>query len=96
MKGLTADFLREFQAASAKGGCSPPTPVYVKFVVGPSGVIYNVASINNSEKTLHPRLSEACENVLVEAARQLPRFKPGLHNNRRVAVSYALELISAR
>jgi hypothetical protein len=96
MKGLTTDLLREFQAVGAKNGCSPPAPVFVKFIVGPSGVIYNVASVNNSEKTPHPRLSETCENALIEAARKLPRFKPGMQNGRRVAVSYTLKLVSAQ
>lgn len=97
MKGLTADFLREFQAAGAKGGCSPPAfPVFVSFVVGPSGVIYDVVSVNNSQNIPHPKLSAACEAALVTAAHNLPRFKPGMQNNRRVAVSYTLKLVAGQ
>lgn len=45
---LTADLLRAFRAASKAGGCTVPDfPVYVTFTVGPSGVIYDVQSINN-------------------------------------------------
>jgi hypothetical protein len=47
MKALTATFLRDFQVASAEAGCSPPAPVFVTFVVGPSGLVYDVASVNN-------------------------------------------------
>jgi hypothetical protein len=96
MKGLTADFLREFQAASTKGGCSPPTPVFVSFVVGPSGGIYDVASVSNLPNVSYPKLSATCEAALVKASQNLARFKPGMQNNRRVAVTYTLKLAAAQ
>jgi hypothetical protein len=113
LNALTANFLRDFQAASAEAGCSPPAPVLVTFIVGPSGFVYDVASVNNlplitlaeakagkrgtvaAQLTL-PEMSAACENALVEAGRKLPRFKPGTHNGRRVAVNYTLKLIGAK
>ncbi|MDF7814322.1 hypothetical protein [Hymenobacter sp. YC55] len=98
-KALTADFLREFRSASATAGCSPPTPVFVSFTVGPSGVIYNVASVNNVISVNNqpapnnlPKLSAACEGALVAAASKLPRFTPGTQNRRRVAVTITLKL----
>jgi hypothetical protein len=93
MKSLPADFLREFRSASAAAGCSPPSPVFVRFTVGPSGVIYDVASAKEqmAEQKL-PKLSAACEAALVAAASKLPRFKPGMQNNRRVAVAITLKL----
>lgn len=92
MEGLTADFLREFQAASAKGGCSPPNPVFVSLVVGPSGGIYDVASVSNLPNVSYPKLSATCEAALVKASQNLSRFRPGMQNNRRVAVRYVLKL----
>jgi hypothetical protein len=99
LKALTADFLREFQSASAAAGCAPPSPVFVNFTVGPSGVIYNVASVKNvvganNQPTPSnlPKLSAACERALVAAASKLPRFTPGTQNRRRVAVNITLKL----
>lgn len=47
-KKLTQDLLREFEKTSAEAGCPLPTfPVFVTFIVGPSGTIYGVKSINN-------------------------------------------------
>ncbi|GAB2458558.1 hypothetical protein GCM10011375_07920 [Hymenobacter qilianensis] len=95
-KNLISDLAREFQVASTKAGCSPPSPVFVRFTVDSNGAICNVASVNNSENTPHPKLSAACEAALVAAANKLPRFKPGMQNGRRVAVSYTLKLASAQ
>lgn len=48
LKAFSADLFREFQTASAAVGCAMPTfPVFVMFIVGPSGFIYNVKSTNN-------------------------------------------------
>ncbi|QIL76240.1 hypothetical protein [Hymenobacter sp. HDW8] len=96
MKGLTADFLREFQAASAKGGCSPHTPVFVSFVVGPSGGIYDVTSVHELQNVSYPKLSATCETALIKASQNLSRFKPGMQNNRRVAVRYILKLSATK
>ena len=99
LKVLTADLLREFRGTSAVAGCSPPSPVFVNFTVGPSGVIYNVVSVSNVVSVNNqvaqpnlPKLSGACEAALVAAARKLPRFTPGTQNRRRVAVSITLKL----
>ena len=47
-KLLTKDLQREFQAACVAAGCAVPQfPVVVDLVVGPSGVIQDVISVNN-------------------------------------------------
>jgi hypothetical protein len=54
-KKLTKDLLREFKAASARGGCIPPNfPVYVSLIVSHNGAIYDVKSTNNQPPTPIP------------------------------------------
>ena len=43
-------------------------------------------------RSLQP-LPATCEMALVAAAHQLPRFRPGTQNGRRVAVSFTLKLV---
>ncbi|WP_375435701.1 hypothetical protein [uncultured Hymenobacter sp.] len=92
-EAFVADFMREFRSASAATGCSPPAPVLVSFIVGPSGTIYHVKSLNNQATQPNlPKLSAACEAALVAAASKLPRFTPGAQNRRRVAVTLTVKL----
>ena len=92
-QALTAEFLREFRAASAVAGCSPPSKVFVSFTVGPSGTIYDVKSLNNQSTPNNlPKLSTACEAALAAAGTKLLRFTPGMQNRRRVAVTLTVKL----
>ena len=45
---LTKDLQREFLAASKAAGCAAPrVPIVASIVIGPSGVIHDVISVNN-------------------------------------------------
>ena len=62
-KKLTQDFLREFEKTSAEAGCPLPTfPVFVTFIVGPSGTIYGVKSINNIAAPTDPNVKADSRN----------------------------------
>lgn len=106
-KQLTEDLQHEFRAASEASGCAlPKVPLYVSFTVGPSGILYDVKSINNMAQSVlqiaagsgmpenkpSQSLPIPCAAALTVAASKLPRLKPGSLNGRRVAVGYTLVL----
>jgi protein TonB len=100
---LTADLRREFSVSSSGTSCATPgRPVFVRLIVGPSGVIYDAMSLNKAEtirnptaKRTLPELSAGCEAAIAAAARKLARAKPGSQNGRRVTVELTVKLFEA-
>ena len=106
---LAKDLQREFKAASVAAGCVIPAfPIVVDIIVGPSGVIHDIMSVNNMPLITAEELAAggrgivarpnlqalpaACEAALLAAGRKLPRLNPGSINGRRVTMSYTLKL----
>ncbi len=74
IKALTADLLREFRAASAAAGCAvPASPLYVNLTVGPSGIAYDVMSVNNLP-LISAAEAKAGVKGIVAAKRPLPEI----------------------
>lgn len=75
LTALTADLQREFQAASAAGGCVPPNfPVLVSLTVGPSGVIYDVRSVNNMPLLTDAAVVNGTTSGIAASQRKLPQI----------------------
>ncbi|TPG62393.1 energy transducer TonB [Hymenobacter nivis] len=75
--GSNAAIMAAIQARVAPtGGCGGK--VFVSFVVGPSGVVREAKIIKG--------LAASCDEAVLAAVRQLPRFSPGRQNRRPVSV----------
>ena len=75
--GSIAAIMAAVQARVAPtGGCGGK--VFASFIVGPSGVVRDAKIIKG--------LGASCDETVLAAIRQLPRFKPGRQNRRPVSV----------
>lgn len=52
--------------------------VYVRFMVGPSGTVFDIKLVKG--------LSPACDAAALAAVQRLPRLRPGRQDNQRVTV----------
>jgi TonB family protein len=109
-QSLAADLAAEYLKLGGEAGCFiPKTNLGVLLTIGPGGTIYHVKQLKPNPQEYEelraefgdavptdeePDLPAACEALLAQAARQLPRLSPAYANGRRVAIELQLTLLA--
>lgn len=107
---LAADLAAEYLKLRGETGCFiPKTNLGVLLTIGPGGTIYHVERVKYDPQDYQalrdefgqavqvgeePELPAACEALLQEAARHLPRLAPAYANGQRVAMQLQLTLLA--
>lgn len=109
-QALAVDLAAEYLKLRGETGCFiPKTNLGVLLTIGPGGSIYHVEQLKYDPKEgedlraefgeavpvgEEPELPAACEALLQEAARHLPRLSPAYANGQRVAIRLQLTLLA--
>ncbi|GAA4044611.1 hypothetical protein GCM10022409_33340 [Hymenobacter glaciei] len=109
-QALAADLETEYLKLRGETGCFiPKTNLGVLLTIGPGGTIYHVEKMKRDPQEgedlraefgeavqvgEEPELPAACEALLQEAARHLPRLSPAYANGQRVAMQVQLTLLA--
>ena len=77
--GIAQALQQALVAPAERPKTGAPNKVFVRFTVGPSGVVHDITVVRN--------LNTACDAAAVAAVQKLPRFIGGRLNGRPVSVS---------